>query len=60
MNALFQFFTALAVAAAAMAFSHFGVAADGLELRASPAKSERAVKRSPVAPPASEPTRSAA
>lgn len=48
MNALFQFLTAMVVALATMAFSHFGVAADGLELRAAESKVERSIKRSPV------------
>ena len=53
MDALLQFFTAVAVAIAAMAFSHFGVAAEGLELRSNPPKAERSIKRSPSPAPAS-------
>jgi hypothetical protein len=51
MNALFQFFTAMVVAIAAMAFSHFGVAAEGLEFRSSPQNAERSVKRSQIVAP---------
>jgi hypothetical protein len=55
MNALFQFFTALLVGVAAMAFSHFGVAAEGLEFRSEPERAERSVRRSPVISPAPQP-----
>jgi hypothetical protein len=54
MDALFQFFSAVAVAVTAMSFSHFGVAAEGLEVRNSPPSAERSVKRSRAPAPTVE------
>lgn len=48
MDGLVQFFTAIVVALAAMAFSHLGVAGEGLSLRDSEPRAERTVKRSPA------------
>lgn len=48
MDALVQFFTAVAAALAAMALSHFGVAADSLTARVSRPPIERSVERSPA------------
>jgi hypothetical protein len=48
MDALVQFFTAVAVALAATALSHFGIGAEGVDLRSQDSHAERAVKRSPA------------
>lgn len=48
MDALVQFFTAVVVALAATVLSHFGVAAEGFDLRSSEPRAERTVKRSPA------------
>lgn len=59
MDAIVQFFTALVVAMAATALAHFGMVAEGLELRGPKPAAERAIKRSPApeAPPARSKTR---
>lgn len=49
MDALFDAFTALVTALAAAALAHFGVALEGLELRA-PAAHAPVVRRSPPPP----------
>ena len=46
MEAVTDFFTTVAVVMTATALSHFGVAADGLEVRSQKAQSERVIKRS--------------
>lgn len=48
MDALVQFIAAVVVALAATAFSHFGGGAEGVNLRPSEARYERAVKRTPA------------
>jgi hypothetical protein len=46
MDSVADFFTTVAVVMTATALSHFGVAADGLEVRSSKPQSERVIKRS--------------
>jgi Spy/CpxP family protein refolding chaperone len=48
MDALVQFFTTVAVAAAATALSHFGMSDEGHEPGDRKAHSERSVKRTPA------------